>query len=137
MHLRGVAARVHSLHVVPYTQLSYAWRLELAQKIEVTLVDDLDGSPASQTVRFALAGAEYEIELNEQHAARFRQQINPFIVHARRTARTRARGAGRGSASRRQSQDIREWARAQGIQISERGRIPGAIVEQYEVASLG
>ena len=107
----------------------------MAQKVTVSLQDDLDGSPAIETVRFALAGSEFEIDLSEQNARRFRQQINPFLQHARRTGRTgKARPATR-STRRERTSDIRAWARDRGISISDRGRIAVSVIERYEAAT--
>jgi nucleoid-associated protein Lsr2 len=109
----------------------------MAQRVTVALEDDLDGGPADETVRFGLGGAEYEIDLSKKNAAAFRKKITPFVQHARRAGRRPARGPARTAASRQRSGDIRAWAREQGIQVSERGRIPSSVVEQYQHASRG
>jgi hypothetical protein len=75
----------------------------------------------------------YEIDLSKKNAARFRQQLAPFIEHARRAA-TGPRRAARTAASRQRSQDIREWAMEQGIPLSDRGRIPASIYAQYDAS---
>jgi hypothetical protein len=82
-------------------------------------------------VRFGVGGSEYEIDLSEKNAAKLRKQLAPFVEHARR-ASGQARRPVRTAASRRRSRDIRAWAQAQGIQLSERGRIPAGIAAQYE-----
>lgn len=108
----------------------------MTQKVTVSLRDDLDGSPAAETVRFALAGSEFEIDLSERNARRFRQQINPFVERARRAARSaKARPASRSVASRQRTAGIRAWARQHGMTISERGRIPSRVIEEYQAAS--
>lgn len=105
----------------------------MAQKVTVSLQDDLDGGPAAETVRFALAGSEFEIDLSEQHARKFRQQIRPFLAHARRAGKSsKARPASRGAASRARTSAIRAWARDHGMTINDRGRIPSAVIEQYQ-----
>jgi Lsr2 len=109
----------------------------MAQKVTVALEDDLDGGPADETVRFGLGGAEYEIDLSKKNAAAFRRKIAPFIGHARKTGRGQRRRAGRTSAGRERSGGIRAWAKGQGIAVSERGRIPASVVEQYEAATKG
>jgi Lsr2 len=106
----------------------------MAQKVTVALEDDLDGGPADETVRFGIDGAAYEIDLSTKNAAAFRQQLAPFIGHARRAGRGPRRRPGRTSASRERSGSIRAWAQAQGIAVSARGRIPAGVVEQYEAA---
>ena len=109
----------------------------MAQKITVTLEDDLDGGPADETVRFGLGGTEYEIDLSTKNAAAFRRKIAPFIEPARTAGRGPRRQPGRTAASRERSGDIRTWAKGQGIAVSDRGRIPASVVDQYEAATKG
>jgi nucleoid-associated protein Lsr2 len=109
----------------------------MAQKITVALEDDLDGGPAEETVRFGLGGAEYEIDLSKKNARAFRKQLAPFIEHARKTGRGQRRRPGRSASSRERSGDIRAWAKEQGIEVSDRGRIPASVVEQYQAATKG
>ena len=109
----------------------------MAQKVTVALEDDLDGGPAEETVRFGLGGAEYEIDLSKKNARAFRKQLAPFIEHARKAGRGPRRRPGRTAASRERSGDIRTWAKGQGIAVSDRGRIPASLVEQYEAATRG
>jgi nucleoid-associated protein Lsr2 len=109
----------------------------MAQKISVALEDDLDGGPADETVRFGLGGAEYEIDLTTKNAAAFRQKLAPFIEHARKAGRGPRRRPGRTAASRERSGGIRAWAKAHGIAVSDRGRIPVSVVDQYEAATKG
>lgn len=106
----------------------------MATKITVALEDDLEGGPAAETVRFAVGGAEYEIDLNKKNAAAFRKQVAPFIEHARRTGRG-PRRAGRSVAGRERGAAIRTWAAEQGIPVSARGRIAADVVEQYDAAT--
>lgn len=108
----------------------------MAKRTIVALEDDLDGSQADETVRFGIDGSEYEIDLSKRNADRFRKQLAPFIDHARR-ARRGSRRPVRTAASRRRSRDIRAWAREQGMEFSERGRIPAHIVAQYEATAGG
>ena len=109
----------------------------MAQKITVALEDDLDGGPADETVRFGIGGAEYEIDLSTKNANAFRRQLAPFIEHARRAGRGQRRRPGRAASSRERSGDIRAWAKDQGIMVSDRGRIPAGVAEQYEAATQG
>ena len=81
----------------------------MATKITIALADDLDGSPADQTVRFAIGGTEYEIDLSNKHAAAFRKQLAPYLEHARKAGRGRRRP--RTASSRQRSGDIRAWAK--------------------------
>jgi hypothetical protein len=107
----------------------------MAQRVTIALEDDLDGGPADQTVRFAFGGADYEIDLNKKNAAAFRKKLAPFVEHARKAGRAQPRRAGRTAASRQRSGDIRVWAKDHGIAVSERGRIPASVVEQYQAAT--
>jgi hypothetical protein len=109
----------------------------MAQKITVALEDDLDGGPADETVRFGLGGSEYEIDLSTKNANEFRRQLAPFIEHSRRTGRGQRRRPGRATSSREHSGNIRAWAKEQGITVSDRGRIPASVAEQYDAATKG
>lgn len=106
----------------------------MATRIAVALEDDLDGGPADETVRFAVGTAEYEIDLSRKNATSFRAGVAPFVEHARRAGRGQRRRPARPSSARERSGDIRAWAKAEGIAISDRGRIPASVVEQYEAA---
>jgi hypothetical protein len=129
----GVAAMDICTSVVGVHRKLTLAEVKMAQKVSVSLQDDLDGSPATETVRFALAGSEYEIDLNEKHARAFRQQLNPFVKHARRAGK--ARPASRSAASRARTSRIRAWARDHGMNISDRGRIPANVVKQYQASA--
>ena len=107
----------------------------MAQKITIALEDDLTGGPAEQTVRFAFDGTDYEIDLNGKNAAAFSKQLAPYIEHARRDGRAQPRGGGRTGVNRQRSGDIRAWAKEHGLAVSERGRIPASVAEQYHAAS--
>ena len=109
----------------------------MAQKVTVVLEDDLTGGPAEQTVRFAFDGTDYEIDLNAKNAAAFGKQLAPYIEHARRSGRAQARRSGRTAAGRQHSGDIRTWAKEHGLAVSERGRIPASVLEQYHAAAGG
>jgi len=111
-----------------------AGKVEMAQKVTVVLEDDLTGGPAEQTVRFAFDGTDYEIDLNAKNAAAFGKQLAPYIEHARKAGRAPARRPGRTAAGRQRSGDVRAWAKEHGLAVSERGRIPASVVEQYQAA---
>lgn len=109
----------------------------MAQKVEVTLVDDLDGGTADETVSFAIDGTSYEIDLSGKNAQKLRDAVSPFLGAARKVGRVGGRavrgrsGGGTATADREQNQAIREWAKKKGLPVSERGRIPADIVERY------
>lgn len=111
----------------------------MAQKVLVSLVDDLDGSEAEETVEFGLDGVSYEIDLSSENAEELRDALAQYVEHARRAGgrkRAGTRGAakapGRSAAvDREQNQAIRAWARKNGYEVSDRGRIPSEVVEAY------
>ena len=109
----------------------------MAQKVTVSLEDDLTGGPAEQTVRFAFDGTDYEIDLNAKNAAAFGKQLAPYLQHARKAGRAQPRRPGRSPAGRQRSGDIRAWAKEHGLAVSERGRIPANVAEQYHAAGAG
>jgi Lsr2 len=105
----------------------------MAQKIQTLFIDDIDGGEAEGTVRFALDGTEYEIDLNMQHSEELRSALGKYVTHARKVG-----GAARRATRSRRGNDaidtakVREWAKGQGIQIKDRGRVPADIVEKYK-----
>jgi Lsr2 len=109
----------------------------MAQKVEVLLVDDIDGSAAVETIAFGLDGTQYEIDLNSGHARGLRELAAPYIGKARRITGPGRRPARSRSASVNgvNSEKIREWAKAQGIDVKDRGRVPAGLVAQYEMAN--
>lgn len=107
----------------------------MATRIAVALEDDLDGGHADETLRFGIGGAEYEIDLSKKNARAFRKGLAPFVDHARKAGRGPRRRPARTSSARERSSDIRAWAKAAGIPVSDRGRIPASVAEQYEAAA--
>ncbi len=112
----------------------------MAQRVNVVLVDDLDGSDAVETVSFALDGVDYEIDLSEKHAAELRNAVSLYVGHGRRTGGRRKSGR-RGSAPAAGSADggataadIRTWARENGWDVPERGRVSADVREAYAAA---
>lgn len=108
----------------------------MAQKIQTLFIDDIDGGEAEGTVRFALDGTDYEIDLNARHSEELRSTLGQYVTHARKVSGTARRGTTRGT-RRNSAVDtvaVRAWAREQGIDIKERGRVPGDIVEKYKAA---
>ena len=118
----------------------------MAKRTVHRLIDDLDGAPADETVRFGIDGAQYEIDLSAAHAADLRGALAAFAAAARRSRRLPAvpfvRGAGRASAAepgrdRDGNRAIREWAAANGIEVPRLGRLRRDIVERYRAANGG
>ncbi len=106
----------------------------MAQRVNVLLVDDIDGSDAAETVPFGLAGTRYEIDLNSGHAQELRERLEPFIKAARRADVPAGRPRNRRSDDAG-NKEIRNWAREKGLGVNDRGRIPAPVVAQYEAAT--
>ena len=111
----------------------------MAQRVQTLLIDDLDGGEAEGTIRFGLDGVEYEIDLSAGHAEALRKALAPYISAARRAPGAAARRAGR-SGRRAESAGVpdptavREWARSQGIEVKDRGRVPAELVVKFQAA---
>jgi hypothetical protein len=110
----------------------------MAQKVEVTLIDDLDGSKAADTVSFGLDGAQYVIDLSEKNASELREALSKYIDAARKEkgARAAARGGRRAAAapSGPDTSEVRTWAKAQGYEVSERGRVSKDLIVKFQEA---
>ena len=115
----------------------------MAQQTTVRFIDDLDGSDASGTFGFSLDGRQYQIDLSDENVAKLRDALAPFVGAARKAG---GRGRGRGPrqtavaekparSNRDQTGAIRRWARENGHEVSERGRIPKLVVEAYQAAN--
>jgi hypothetical protein len=110
----------------------------MARKVKtvVELTDDIDGGKADQTVSFGFDGVNYEIDLSKKNSTAFQKALKPYLEAARKVRSTSGRGAARGT--RRAARDdlgaIREWARANGHDVSDRGRISAAVIEAYDAA---
>jgi len=110
----------------------------VAQKIQTLFIDDLDGSTAEGTDRFGLDGTEYEIDLNAGHAKESRDVLARYVDAARRvggSARKPARGSRRGPTGGLNTTEVREWARAQGIEVKDRGRVPADLMVKFKSAT--
>ena len=111
----------------------------MAQKVQIVLTDDLDGSEADETVSFAMDGVSYEVDLSESHAEALRAVFGPYLLAGRRTGgryKVAARQAATATATRTRADlgDMRAWARENGFQVSDRGRVSGEIKAAYEAA---
>jgi hypothetical protein len=111
----------------------------MAQRTTVIVTDDLDGSEGANTITFAYEGIEYAVDLSESNSKKLKKALDPYISAARKTGGKRPSGrrstaaAGRSSSS--DTAAIREWARSQGLQVSERGRVPQSLRDQYSAAN--
>jgi hypothetical protein len=112
----------------------------MAQKVQVILVDDLDGGEAEETVSFALDGVSYEIDLSAGNAAQLRDSLAGWVGHARRVGgrsaggRRSAAAAPRARSGSRDLTAVRSWARDNGFQVSDRGRVSSEVLTAYDAA---
>ena len=104
----------------------------MAQKTVVELVDDLDGGEAHETVEFSIDGVDFVIDLSNDNASRLRERLAEFVGHARKVSGRRARG--KAAAGSVDTQAVREWARSQGEQVAERGRLSHDLVTRFQEA---
>ncbi len=108
----------------------------MAQKVQVLLVDDLEGGEADETVTFALDGKTYEIDLNTGNADKLRDALADFVKAGRRTGGRSSRGkGGRSSTGSPDTAKIRAWAKENGYEVNDRGRVPATVREAYEKAN--
>lgn len=110
----------------------------MAQTTRVLLTDDLDGSEATETITFALDGVTYEIDLNGPHADQLRESVSAYVTSARKLSNRRTpttrRVAAKPTGDRPDTQQIRDWAKAQGIEVSERGRLSNDLLVRFQEA---
>ena len=109
----------------------------MASKTVVLLEDDTDGSEAAETVRFAIDGVDYEIDLSERNASKLRSALEPYVAKARKTGKRsgRRRGMARSNGfGEVDTKAVRKWAEANGIKLNSRGRIPADVLQKYRAA---
>jgi len=114
----------------------------VARQVIETLIDDIDGKAADETVRFGIDGVDYSIDLSGRNASKLRSLLSTYQDAGTRLGRSTVSGqgrretvGGRSAGGRAENKAIREWAAKQGKELSERGRIPAAIVEEYRAAT--
>ncbi len=111
----------------------------MAQKVQTLLIDDLDSGEADGTVRFGLDSAEYEIDLSADNAEALRKALAPYVSAARRAPGSAVRRPGRGGrragAAGPDPTAVREWAKTQGIEVKDRGRVPAELVVKFQAAT--
>ena len=110
----------------------------MAQKVQTLFIDDLDGNEADGTVRFRLDGTEYEIDLNAKHTQELRDALARYVTAARRVGggtRRPARGGRSAPGSELNTTEVRERAKAQGIDVKDRGRVPAELVVKFKAAT--
>jgi len=107
----------------------------MAQKVQTLFIDDLDGSEAEGSVQFGLDGTDYEIDLNSEHAEELRAALGRYVAAARRVSGS-GRPPGRsgrrnGGSSDVDTKHVRAWAKEQGIELKDRGRVPVSVVARF------
>lgn len=107
----------------------------MARKTFVELIDDTDGAKADETVTFSLDGVGYEIDLTTENAEKLREHLGTWTSQARRVSGRKTRGASTPSSSSQDTARIRAWARDNGYQVSDRGRISSEIRDAYQAAN--
>lgn len=109
----------------------------MAQKVHIVLVDDIDGSEATESVSFGLDGASYEIDLNEKNAAKLRELLSGYVGHARKVGAAKGRGrraAAANNDSGHTAREIRDWARSNGLDVPDRGRVSAEVRQAFAAA---
>lgn len=110
----------------------------MAQRIQTLYIDDLDGGKAEGTVRFGLDGTDYEIDLSAPHAKALRKAAEKYIKAGRKAGRSPRRPArtnGRGRAGGPNPSEVREWAKSQGVKVSDRGRVSTDLIVKFKAAT--
>ena len=109
----------------------------MAQKVQTLFVDDLDGSEADGAVRFGIDGTEYEIDLNSLHAQQLRDALARYVAAGRRVSATArpARSGRKAQPNALNTTEVRGWAKAQGIDVKDRGRVPAELVVKFKAAT--
>lgn len=109
----------------------------MAQQFQVRFIDDLDGTDlgeTSNTISFAFEGKEYSIDLSDNNAQAFREAVAPYIDAGRRFTGSKAKTARKTAATSGDTKAIRDWARNNGYDVSDRGRIPADVMQAYAAA---
>ena len=110
----------------------------MVQKIQTLFIDDIDGGAAEGTVRFALDGTDYEIDLSGNHSDELRTALRKYVDHARKVGGPTRRPGARGGGRRANTVDtvaVRAWARENGYDIKDRGRVSADLVAKYQAAT--
>ncbi len=107
----------------------------MAQKVNIVLIDDIDGDSAAETVSFGLDGTNYEIDLSDKNAAALREALAHYVGHARKVGSAGRRGRRSSVTSLGpSSREIRDWARSNGYEVSDRGRVSAEVRKAFDAA---
>ncbi len=107
----------------------------MAQKVNIVLIDDIDGSDAVETVTFGLDGTSYEIDLNKKNAAALRDALAGYVGNARKVTASRRGRRSTAAALGPSAREVRDWARSNGFKVPDRGRIPADVREAFDKAN--
>ncbi len=107
----------------------------MAQKVNIVLIDDIDGSDAVETVTFGLDGTSYEIDLNKKNAASLRDALAGYVGNARKVTGSRRGRRPTAAALGPSAREVRDWARSNGFKVPDRGRIPADVRAAFEKAN--
>jgi Lsr2 len=107
----------------------------MAQRTQVVFTDDVDGSEAIGTVKFGLEGTAYEVDLSQKNADKLTKVLAPYIAAARKTANSPARRAAKSTRpAGPRPQEVRAWAKDQGIEVKDKGRVPAELIVKFQAA---
>lgn len=104
----------------------------MAKTTITQITDDFDGTKNAETYSFAWQGVEYQIDLSNKNFKALDKLLQPYIEAGTKTSKRSGPSSRRSSSVKRDYSAVREWAKGQGLEVSDRGRISRAIVEQYE-----
>ncbi|MGO2749084.1 MAG: histone-like nucleoid-structuring protein Lsr2 [Pseudoclavibacter sp.] len=112
----------------------------MAKKVIYQFVDDLDQTPyeegEGETISFSLDGKDYEIDLNDKNATKLRSHLNRYVEAGTKVSKsTKDKGSASSAGKRTDLAEVRAWAKSNGHALSDRGRIPGAILDAYDAAN--
>ena len=96
----------------------------MARQVQIALIDDIDGSEASESISFSIGAQHFEIDLNDEHAAQFRAALEPYMEAARSSKQT----------TTSEAPAIRAWAKENNIPVNARGRLNAEVVDAYNAA---
>jgi hypothetical protein len=109
-------------------------RKKMAQRVQVVLTDDIDGGEGAETVSFSYNGVDYELDLSAKNAKKFHDNLQFYADHGRRVGARRASGGSKTTKVSSDNATIRAWAKANGIDVPDRGRISSSVRQQFEAA---
>ena len=111
----------------------------MAQHAQIVFTDDIDGSDAADTVRFGLQGTSYEIDLSKKNADKLAKIFEPYVQAVRKASSSsgRRQAAGRSRPAGPSPAAVREWARTEGMEVKDKGRVPAELIVKFQAANAG